>query len=122
MSRTWTIPGEEAGSGFTRIHCVLNTKPIRVIMTGEVDLLAKPALDAVLRTIAPRAGADVVVDLRPATVLSCVGVGFVYSLAEQLAQWNGTVYVQVLAGRVARILELLGVDEAVTILYNSMPG
>ncbi|MDQ1645404.1 MAG: hypothetical protein QOJ50_1588 [Cryptosporangiaceae bacterium] len=119
MRRTWTIPGVGRGSGVTEIRCVLDDEPIRVTMRGEVDLLTKPALDDLLALLARRTRADVLVDLRPASLLSCVGVSFLDAAAEQRAPWGGTVYVRVSPGPVTRILELLGVDDLVTIVHTS---
>jgi anti-anti-sigma factor len=117
MSRTWTVPATD-GSNVTEIHCLLDDDPARVVMVGEIDLLAKPAMDAALALLAEQDSSDVVVDLRAATVLSCVGVGFLYSLALQRGHRGGTVYVKVPAGRVARILELVGAAEAMVILHS----
>jgi anti-anti-sigma factor len=119
MSRTWTIPGLERGSAVTEINCVLDDDPTQVIMSGEVDLLAKPALDAALQVLAAHPGKDAVIDLHAVTVLSCIGVRFLYAFAQQRRQRGGTVYVQVVPGPVDRILELLGVDEVATIVYHS---
>ncbi|MDQ1659297.1 MAG: hypothetical protein QOD41_4380, partial [Cryptosporangiaceae bacterium] len=56
-------------------------------------------------------------------LLSCVGVSFLDAAAEQRAPWGGTVYVRVSPGPVARILELLSVEDLVTIVHTSQdPG
>jgi anti-anti-sigma factor len=121
MRRTWTIPAVDAGSGVTEIQCLLDDRPAQVLMRGEIDLVAKPALDAALRVLAGHGGTDIVVDLRQATVLSCIGVGFLYALAAQRRERGGAVHVRVSGGSVARILELLNVGEVATIVHELAP-
>jgi anti-anti-sigma factor len=121
MLRTWTIPGAAPGSAVTKIHCVLGDDPARIVMRGDVDLLVTPALDAVLQVLAGQPGASAVVDLRPTTILSCAGVRFLYRLADQRARRGGTVDVLVVPGPVARVLEVLGVGEAVFVVRYPAP-
>jgi anti-anti-sigma factor len=116
MLRTWTIPGAVRGSGVTTIHCVLGEDPARIVMSGEVDLLVTPALDAVLQALAAQPATCAVADLRRATVLSCAGVRFLYELAGQCTRRHGRLEVLVAPGPVARILDVLGMAEAAAVI------
>ncbi|MDQ1659929.1 MAG: anti-sigma factor antagonist [Cryptosporangiaceae bacterium] len=116
MLRTWTIPGAVRGSGATKIHCVLGEDPARIVMSGDIDLLVTPALESVLQALAAQPAASAITDLRPATILSCAGVRFLYELAGQCARRRGRLEVLVVPGPVTRILDVLGMDESATMI------
>jgi anti-sigma B factor antagonist len=81
----------------------------RVGLHGEVDLAARPELDAMLETLTD--GAErVVVDLTAVTFMDSTGLHWLVRVHDAVARAGATLQVAVADGPVRDVLALTGVD------------
>ena len=93
--------------------------PTTIALAGELDYARRAELDDVVaRGIA--APGDVVLDLHAVSFLDSSGLGAVARLAEALAERGATLCLAGATDRVRSVLELAGLDRAVTV--ETLPG
>jgi anti-sigma B factor antagonist len=90
--------------------------PPRVVIAGEIDLAATPALDAAVAELEHLRSSDAVLDLRAVTFMSAAGANFVARLADRLARDGGRLYAVAASRAVLRVLELSGVNTVVEVI------
>lgn len=96
------------------VHCVLDEDPIRVLVSGDVDLTAKPSLDracemlAAFELLAERPSGDVEVDLSAVEFFDCAGLSFLVRLRNRLRTTGRRVVVTQAAAPVDRTIRVAG--------------
>lgn len=102
--------------GTAVVHSVLDEDPIRVVVSGDVDLAASPSLDqagemlAAFDLLVERPPGDVVVDLSSVDFFGCTGITFLVRLRNRLRASGRRVMVTGASGPVERAIRIAGLD------------
>jgi anti-anti-sigma factor len=87
------------------------TEPVVVVLSGDIDLVARDATSAAMEEAAAQAiatGADVVVDLAGVDFMDSVGLACIAQLSSRLQDHPGEVVLRSPGSQVVRVLELAG--------------
>ncbi|MFJ8114186.1 STAS domain-containing protein [Streptomyces sp. NPDC096132] len=79
-----------------------------VILQGEIDLLAVPALTAQLDTLTAGPGPDLVLDLRAVSFIDCAGLGVLCRTLERTRTRHGRLRLVTDSARFRRVLRCTG--------------
>jgi anti-sigma B factor antagonist len=91
-------------------YAVASDDHVKVVVSGEIDMLSTPQLDDVLSTAITNGAARVEVDLGKVEFLASTGLRSLVA-AKQLADDRGVAFAIVSASEVARrVLELSGLE------------
>ena len=92
------------------------TTPL-VSVAGELDAVAAPQLDdALAPLLADADGGGLVLDLSEVTFLDSSGLGVCIKAVKGVRAHGGEVALVVTAPRVLKVLEITGIDKAVTVV------
>lgn len=85
-----------------------------VVVGGELDAVTAPQLRAYLGPLVKRTAARVVLDLSDVTFLDSTGLGALIEARSTVAADGGAFALVVTASRVAKVLTITGLDEALS--------
>jgi anti-sigma B factor antagonist len=102
-TRPFRLSIDEPGGGVTVVH-----------LAGELDIIGAPDLRACLYGLL-MADQAVVVDLSALSFLDSSGMAVLASAHRQAASGRGTIVLRGAGGIVARVLEVSGVDQVLTV-------
>ena len=89
-----------------------------VSVRGEIDCATAPRLGATLEGLAT-AGQIVLVDLGGTEFMDCAGLGVLIASHQRLRHLGGDLVIESPNGSVARVLELTGVLEVMTVTNSA---
>lgn len=87
----------------------------RLVLTGELDMLAADDVRAAIASAVSADGTGVLIDLREATFMDSAGLRAILIGSADAARRGGGLTVQLGRGPVARLFELTGVTEQLDI-------
>lgn len=82
---------------------------LRVIITGELDVLSAPALTGEVARHTKEGDRSVVLDLDGVTFIDCTGLSALLACQQGVAAAGGTFSLGALSAAVSRVIELTGV-------------
>jgi anti-sigma B factor antagonist len=103
------------GAGPFDVSCREGNPP-RVVLMGEIDMLAAAHLDRAFDWVCARRASNVVVDVRAVSFLGSVGIGFLVRLATLLGPQGHVVEIANAGAYVRRVLEICGLTTVFRIL------
>jgi anti-anti-sigma factor len=103
------------------VSCIAEATGFRIELGGEIDLLCRPQLQAVLDQVLAAAPAPVVVDLTDVSFFGSEGLSFIAGLRTHLGDTEHKLILHGPNRSARRSLEITGFDKVVTIVAGDNP-
>ncbi|WP_053225938.1 STAS domain-containing protein [Solirubrobacter soli] len=102
-----------ADAGFS-VNAVYTADEVRIVPCGELDIAARPQLEALLGELAFPSLSRVVVDLRTLEFIDSTGVSLVLELAKAAREHNTDLLFLRGSHAVQRVLAISGIEHTLT--------
>ncbi|MCR6032788.1 anti-sigma factor antagonist [Nocardioides sp. zg-579] len=90
------------------VNAVPDPPQLRVVVTGELDVLSAPGLRGAVARRSAEGCSSVVLDLDGVTFIDCTGLSALLACQQEVAASGGTLSVAALSAAVTRVIELTG--------------
>jgi anti-sigma B factor antagonist len=96
------------GSLYFSVNAVVDPPQLRVVVTGELDVLSASGLRASIARRTADGCSSVVLDLDGVTFIDCTGLSALLACQQEVAASGGSFSVAALSAAVARVIDLTG--------------
>lgn len=90
------------------VNTVVDPPQLRVVVTGELDVLSASGLRASIARRTADGCSSVVLDLDGVTFIDCTGLSALLACQQEVAASGGSFSVAALSAAVARVIDLTG--------------